>query len=233
MKAVQGITELITGQGLVNVDFQDLKTVMTKRGPAIMGIGQATGDERARKAVEQAVCSPLLDDLSIDGAQGILINITGPNDLTLEESATICEFVTAAAHPEAEIFHGVVLDGNLAEEDLIKVTVIATGLGDSQAKAEEVQPGSDARAHLTLVDEPPVDLVEPVPAEAAAAPAPRKTTGAVLKAAAGPAASSVASGGERSIGEARRNRLNKRYGGSVSLGEDNYDIPTYIRHSPD
>ncbi|GHV56256.1 cell division protein FtsZ [Deltaproteobacteria bacterium] len=238
LKAVQGITELITGRGLVNVDFQDLKTVMTKRGPAIMGVGQAAGDDRARKAAEQAVCSPLLDDLSIDGAQGILINITAPKDLTLEEISTICNFVTAAAHPEAEIFHGVAYDDNLAEDGLIKVTVIATGLGEAQAKLEETDKPAGGRAILTLVEEPPVDLVEPVPlaeeqvpVEAVGQP-PKKTAGPVLKAASGPVSVHMAPSGERSVGEARRNRLAKRYE-SIRLDGDNFDIPTYLRHSPD
>lgn len=140
LKAVQGITDLITGKGLVNVDFQDLKTVMTKRGPTIMGVGQATGDDRALKAALQAVSSPLLDDLTIDGAQGVLINITGPNNLGLEEVSTVCSLVTKEAHPDAEIFHGVTFDDSLAEEGIVKVTVIATGLG---GRIQQVQMSDD------------------------------------------------------------------------------------------
>ncbi len=148
LKAVQGITDLITGKGLVNVDFQDLKTVMTKRGPTIMGVGQASGEDRALKAAQQAVSSPLLDDLTIDGAQGVLINITGPNDLGLEEVSTICSLVTREAHPDAEVFHGVTFDESLTEEGLIKVTVIATGLGGIPEQAAKDDDGAGRRSSL-------------------------------------------------------------------------------------
>ncbi len=148
LKAVQGITDLITGKGLVNVDFQDLKTVMTKRGPSIMGVGQASGEDRALKAAQQAVASPLLDDLTIDGAQGVLINITGPSNLGLEEVSAVCTLITKEAHPDAEIFHGVTFDDSLEEEGLLKVTVIATGLGErserERIKAEEAREKEEA-----------------------------------------------------------------------------------------
>jgi len=255
LKAVQGITDLITGQGLVNVDFQDLKTVMTKRGPAIMGVGQASGPDRARKAVEEAVMSPLLDDLSIAGAQGILINITGPgpNDLGLEEIATISDFVTAAAHPEAEIFTGMAFDSSLAEDGLVKVTVIATGLG-GQAAAVEKQP-----AALVKPVEEPERPAEPVRAEAPveepkvlkytpppAAPAPQvlpreaERTPAHQKASIGSASRrerlrryEALGYGEGNLEHPAIDRIKRKPLDSLNLGEDNYAVPAYLRRSAD
>ena len=175
LKAVQGITDLITGKGLVNVDFQDLKTVMTKRGPTIMGVGQASGEDRALKAAQQAVSSPLLDDLTIDGAQGVLINITGPNDLGLEEVSTICSLVTREAHPDAEVFHGVTFDESLAEEGLIKVTVIATGLGGMQEKSRPREQHErrtlEAAGHVIPQAKPLVQPSSPMPQPQMSAPA--------------------------------------------------------------
>ena len=244
LKAVQGITDLITGQGLVNVDFQDLKTVMTKRGPAIMGVGQANGPDRARKAVEEAVLSPLLDDLSIAGAQGILINITGPgpNDLGLEEIATISDFVTAAAHPEAEIFTGMAFDDSLAEDGTIKVTVIATGLGHHV----DVQPA--------IVSEPveePLDMTESVQAEEPkvlkytppAAPVETletERTPAHKQAAVGSVSRrerlkryEALGYGEGNLDHPAIDRIKRKPHDSLNLGEDNYAVPAYLRRSAD
>ena len=246
LKAVQGITDLITGKGLVNVDFQDLKTVMTKRGPTIMGVGQATGEDRALKAAQQAVSSPLLDDLSINGAQGVLINITGPKDLGLEEVSTVCNLVTREAHPDAEVFHGVTYDENLEEEGLIKVTVIATGLGHPNEKKNELEipaPVQPARPEPVIVPEPvqaaPVAAeFQPQPVMAQQAPQPQ-TAPEVLhysnqqpQPERAPARPSRTNMGGRS--SSRRN-LGSRLNGvdSISLDGDNFDIPTYLRRSAD
>lgn len=252
LKAVQGITDLITGKGLVNVDFQDLKTVMTKRGPSIMGVGQASGEDRALKAAQQAVSSPLLDDLSINGAQGVLINITGPNDLGLEEVSTVCNLVTREAHPEAEIFHGVTFDDSLEEDGLLKVTVIATGLGDS--KKELDRPAEDSRPRTMAARpverqsapapvDPPEQAAPPVePAPQAAAPAaeilhysrePQPQPQAYAPRESQPEHSPARPGARTATnGAARRNRLTKRYE-SIQLDGDNFDIPTYLRRSAD
>jgi len=254
LKAVQGITDLITGQGLVNVDFQDLKTVMTKRGPAIMGVGQASGPDRARKAVEEAVMSPLLDDLSIAGAQGILINITGPgpNDLGLEEIATISDFVTAAAHPEAEIFTGMAFDPSLAEDGLVKVTVIATGLGGQNAvekqPAAPVQPVEEPRLQAepvrveAPVEEPKVLQYTPPPAAPAPPAVPREAerTPAHQKAAIGSASRrerlrryEALGYGEGNLDHPAIDRIKRKPLDSLNLGEDNYAVPAYLRRSAD
>ena len=255
LKAVQGITDLITGQGLVNVDFQDLKTVMSKRGPAIMGVGQASGADRARKAVEEAVLSPLLDDLSIAGAQGILINITGPgsNAVGLEEIAVISDFVTAAAHPEAEIFTGMAFDETLTEEDLLKVTVIATGLGQDGALsiAQRLPPGEGEESPVPNVE--PLDLIEPdspeepkvlqytpPPPSRVVTREPERTLTSSRQAAASSAnrrerlRRAEAQGyGEGNLDQPTIERIKRKPSDSFTLGEDNYEVPAYLRRSAD
>jgi len=127
-QAVQGISELITSTGLMNLDFADVKTVMSVRGMAMMGIGSGTGDNRAADAVNCAISSPLLEDNDISGAKGVLVNITGSDQMTMDDYNTVNRIVHEKVHPEANIKIGVVRDDNLG--DAIKVTVIATGFGD-------------------------------------------------------------------------------------------------------
>lgn len=129
--AVQGISDLITRPGMMNVDFADVKTVMTNRGMAMMGLGAASGDDRARKAVEAALSSPLLDDLELTGARGILVNITSDESLTLDELELINERIGEIASAEADIKCGTSFDPTVGSE--IRVTVVATGLEGSRA----------------------------------------------------------------------------------------------------
>ncbi len=238
LKAVQGITDLITGKGLVNVDFQDLKTVMTKRGPTIMGVGQASGEDRALKAAQQAVSSPLLDDLTIDGAQGVLINITGPKDLGLQEVSTVCNLVTREAHPDAEIFHGVTYDDSLEEEGLIKVTVIATGLRYASEKAAEtsrpqavaspapvdLQPVTETQAPAETQDSA-IDIRTPKPAPSTPVvlPYPGRASGRVP----------VKARNSAHLGTGvRRNRSANRLENIDVDGED-YEQPAWLRLNAD
>jgi cell division protein FtsZ len=125
LQAVQGISDLIINAGMINVDFADVKTIMASNGRALMGTGIAKGDRRALEAAEMAVNSPLLDEVSVQGATGILINFTAGPDIKLREINEAAGLVQQAAHEEAEIIFGVVTDPNLA--DTVKVTVIATG----------------------------------------------------------------------------------------------------------
>lgn len=127
-QAVQGISELITSTGLMNLDFADVKTVMSVRGMAMMGIGTGNGDNRAADAVNSAISSPLLEDNDISGAKGVLVNITGSDQMTMDDYNTVNRIVHEKVHPEANIKIGVVRDDDLGET--IKVTVIATGFGD-------------------------------------------------------------------------------------------------------
>lgn len=141
-QGVQGISDLIVVPGLINLDFADVKAVMTGTGAALMGIGFGSGDNRAADAAKDAVASPLLET-SIDGAQGILLNITGGPDLTLHEINEAAEIVRGSADKEANIIFGTVIDDKMSGE--VKITVIATGFGAGLREgAEASQPADKA-----------------------------------------------------------------------------------------
>jgi cell division protein FtsZ len=125
-QGVQGITDLITVPGLINLDFADVRTIMRDAGSALMGIGTASGDNRAAEAATAAVSSPLLET-TLDGATGVLLNITGPPDVGLFEVTEAAEVVTSHADPNANVIFGAVTDDSLKED--VRVTVIATGFG--------------------------------------------------------------------------------------------------------
>ena len=131
-QAVKGISDLILYEGLVNVDFADVKAVMSEMGMAMMGSGEGSGENRAIEAAEKAISSPLLEDISISGARGILINVTAGPDVTLQEINEAAELIHAEAHDEANIIWGMVIDQNMG--DNVRVTVIATGFGDREPK---------------------------------------------------------------------------------------------------
>jgi cell division protein FtsZ len=130
-QGVQGITDLITVPGIVNLDFADVRTIMRDAGSALMGIGIGSGDSRAGDASRTAVSSPLLES-SIEGATGILLNITGPSDLGLFEVNEAAEVVTGAADQNANVIFGAVIDDELGDE--VRVTVIATGFGGQRRR---------------------------------------------------------------------------------------------------
>jgi len=150
LSGVQGITELITTPGLINVDFNDVKSVMKDAGSALMGIGAATGEDRALRAVESAISSPLLE-ASIDGAHGVLMFFQGGSDLSLQEVFASSQLVREAAHPEANIIFGNVIDDALGDE--IRVTVIAAGF-DDVADAQMSRP-SAARVAAPVAQQRP------------------------------------------------------------------------------
>ncbi|TLQ46533.1 cell division protein FtsZ [Streptomyces marianii] len=180
LSGVQGITDLITTPGLINLDFADVKSVMSEAGSALMGIGSARGDDRAVAAAEMAISSPLLE-ASIDGARGVLLSISGGSDLGLFEINEAAQLVSEAAHPEANIIFGAVIDDALGDE--VRVTVIAAGfdggqpparrenvIGSSSAKREEPAPAArpePARSLGGLGTVSPRE--EPAPAEPAPA----------------------------------------------------------------
>lgn len=139
--AIEGISALITVHGLINVDFADVKTIMQDAGTALMGIGYGTGDSRAAEAARAAVDSPLLEQ-SIDGAKGVLFNITGGNDLSMFEVDEAARIITEAADPEANVIFGAVIDENYTGE--VKCTVIATGFDDEGVSA---RPAMSAPMH--------------------------------------------------------------------------------------
>ena len=133
-QAAKGISDLINVQGVINLDFADVETIMKNMGEAIMGTGVASGEERATLAAQQAISSPLLDDASIKGAQGVLVNITGGSDLTLMEANEATSIIFEEAGPSANIIFGAVIDNELKDE--IRVTVIATGFNIPKAVSQ-------------------------------------------------------------------------------------------------
>jgi len=134
LQATKGISELITIPGLINLDFADVKTVMAEMGDALFGIGYGTGENRAKEAATQAISCPLLDNVSIFGARGVLVNITGGVGMTLLEASEAASLVTEASGEDANIIFGAVIDENLQDE--LRVTVIATGFGNHNHKNE-------------------------------------------------------------------------------------------------
>ena len=130
LNAVRGISDLINNTGIINCDFADVRTVMSNKGLALMGTGSSSGEKRAIKAASDAISSPLLEDISINGATGIIINITGNENLTMHETNEAVTLIMEAAHEDAEIIFGTVIDETMGED--IKVTVIATGLNSEK-----------------------------------------------------------------------------------------------------
>jgi cell division protein FtsZ len=127
-QAVQGISDLITTSGLINVDFADVKAIMSERGMAMMGIGIASGENRAVEAATKAISSPLLEDIDISGAKGVLVNITGSSSMTMDEFDAASKVIHEKVHEDANIIVGLVIDESLGEH--VKITAIATGFGD-------------------------------------------------------------------------------------------------------
>jgi cell division protein FtsZ len=138
-QAVQGISDLITKPGLINLDFADVKSIMKGMGMAFMGTGIASGENRAVDAARKAISSPLLVDTSIEGARGVLINITGGKDMTLHEVSKASELIHTLSHPDANIIFGTVIDPTLKE--MVKVTVIATGFEDREGAEDAYEEG--------------------------------------------------------------------------------------------
>src|SRR5207247_10958262 len=145
LQAVRGISDLITVHGLINLDFADVRTIMSEMGMAMMGAAVAQGENRAVEAAQKAISSPLLEDLSIQGALGVLINITGPPDLSLHEVNEAATLIQEEAEDDANIIFGAVIDESMGDE--VRVTVIATGFGArAEARGEPRAGRREARA---------------------------------------------------------------------------------------
>ena len=147
--AVQGIADLIMRPGMINVDFADVRTVMSEMGAAMMGTGSASGENRAREAAERAINSPLLDDINLAGARGILVNITAGLDLSLGEFAEVGDTIEEFASDDATVVIGTVIDPEMT--DILKVTVVATGLGGVETRPQLVPVETPARARRSGV----------------------------------------------------------------------------------
>ena len=157
--AVQGIAELITRPGLINVDFADVRTVMAEMGMAMMGSGESSGEDRAREAAEAAASSPLLEDINLAGANGILVNVTAGMDLSIGEFQEVGNTVKEYASPDATVVVGTVIDPEMT--DRIRVTVVATGLGQQAANSESPmrivrRPAVQTEPNYQTLDKPTV-----------------------------------------------------------------------------
>ena len=155
--SVQGIAELITCPGLINVDFADVRTVMSEMGMAMMGAGSASGENRAREAATAAISSPLLEDVNISGAQGILVNVTAGLDLSIGELDDVGTAITDLASDDANVVVGTVIDANMAEGEL-RVTMVATGLGKDRLNADApvamIQPEKNGEVDYKKLERP-------------------------------------------------------------------------------
>ena len=217
LNAVQGISDLIQYHGYINVDFADVKTIMADRGQALMGTGRASGDKRALCAMEQAIASPLLEDISIDGATGLLINITGGRDMTLQEVNEALTLVHDAADPEAEIIFGSLIDDGVRDE--VKITIIATGFQHKEPKF---------RGHVT-----PVPVQVPLLGRTPTNPSHPALPAAPDVASLVPAKAVV--GGVRAPSAPDHKAVSPRSvtlkEPSLPLDEDQFDIPTFLRRA--
>jgi len=155
--AVQGIAELITCPGLINVDFADVRTVMSEMGMAMMGTGTATGENRAKEAAQAAISSPLLEDINISGAQGILVNVTAGLDLSIGELDDVGTAITELASADANVVVGTVIDSSMTDGEL-RVTMVATGLGKDKILADvplaAIQPESNGEVDYKKLERP-------------------------------------------------------------------------------
>ncbi|MBJ22004.1 MAG: cell division protein FtsZ [Deltaproteobacteria bacterium] len=247
LNAVRGISDLITIHGLINLDFADVRTVMNEAGVALMGTGTGQGDTRAIDAASAAISSPLLEDLSIDGARGVLINITGGSEMTLFEVNEASSLVHEAAHEDANIIVGAVIDEALGDDEL-RVTVIATGLDSAEVRRTPPAPpsppeprrrlpdgGEEIERERAMVDAPnvtPIREPSPMPAMASsdgenAEPSERRQQAA---AAGGQSAEEMAASGLGFISPFEDELdtpafLRKRSSG----GDDDRDIPAFMR----
>jgi cell division protein FtsZ len=206
--AVGGIAEIINVPGLVNVDFEDVRTVMGEMGKAMMGSSTAAGVDRARVAAEEAVASPLLEGIELSGARGVLVNITASNSLGLKEYKEVMNTIRQYTAPEATVICGAVFDDSM--EDSLRVTVVATGLGGIAVKARKPEmvvieqtykrTGTDNRPVIDVTNQSPMDL------------------------------SSVMSSAR---GNSMRTPSSNQAKDMADAGMDKYDIPAFLRRQSD
>jgi cell division protein FtsZ len=221
LNAVQGISDIIQVHGMINVDFADVRTIMGEQGMALMGTGRAGGDRRAAEAMGLAISSPLLEDITVDGATGLLVNVTGGPSLTLHEVNEALSMVQAAADGDANIIFGAVIDDRIGDE--VKITVIATGFKQEpirlmNAKALEApRPAAVQVPQSAPVAVRPQPLTRPVappasPVASAREPAPTRLVTAPAAARPQPA-------------------LARREAGYKGADDDQYDIPAFMRRN--
>ncbi|MFH1243654.1 MAG: cell division protein FtsZ [Pseudomonadota bacterium] len=222
LQAVKGISELIMSSGFINLDFADVKKVMEQMGTAIMGMGRASGEKRALEAAQMAINSPLLEDITIDGAKGLLMNITGPPDMTMEEIDEASAFVKGEVNKDAEIFWGMAFDEAMKDE--VQITVIATGIDkveDEYVGRYGKTRGFDYGKVVNIRDVTPEEVEEDWTVRVNGEPLDIPTfqrKGATL---------SAYSGDERAE-ERRRSFLSR-----LHLRKENLEYPTFLRAKAD
>jgi cell division protein FtsZ len=234
--ATKGISDLITVPGLVNLDFADVKTVMAERGNALMGAGNATGPNRAYEAAQSAVSSPLLDDISISGAEALLVNVTGGESMTLHEINEAVSVVVDAAGHDANVIFGAVIDEGAG--DALSITVIATGFGKVEAKtrpgAEMFRPAM-VRPHAPVPRPQPPQIFEIEPQRAA--PRPPVTVRPALEfdeddAEPAEAPEAAPAAGSRASFRMQPGTARRPFGGRA-ITRDNMDVPAFMRKQMD
>ncbi len=255
LQAVKGISDLITIPGLINLDFADVRTIMGEMGMALMGTGVGQGDNRANEAAQKAISSPLLENVSINGATGIIINITGPSDMTLFEVNEASKLIQQEAHEEANIIFGAVIDEKL--KDALRVTVIATGFNKETKKSHFI-PATTLPKYKSI----PVTAAAPSPTLHSS---PVSTSSSMINTRPTPIQSSSGFVREESIeldiqkfkpmmkqpileeepgtqydllksrGGNEASELKKLVAeiGAIDLNQDEYDIPTFLRKQAD
>jgi len=168
-QAVQGISEVIHSHGMINVDFADVKAIMSERGMAMMGIGMGSGDDRAVQAAKRAIESPLLEDIDVSGARGVLVNITGSSSLTMDEFEAVNRTIHEKVHEDANIIVGVAIDESMGDD--VKVTAIVTGFGD---RFDVVKDRRELRSVAALSARPEVSYDTPAFVRAERQPLPQR-----------------------------------------------------------
>ena len=165
MQAVRGISDLITVHGLINLDFADVRTIMAEMGMAMMGTGAASGENRAVEAAQKAISSPLLEDVSIHGAKGVLINITGSHDLSMHEVSEAASLIQEEAHEDANIIFGAVIDERMGDD--VRITVIATGFGEPARETRRPGLGVAVGERPRELSRPSINVPREVPSPSA------------------------------------------------------------------
>ncbi|MEM7409275.1 MAG: cell division protein FtsZ [Myxococcota bacterium] len=235
--AVRGISDLITIHGLINLDFADVRTIMNEMGVALMGTGVANGEDRAEEAARMAISSPLLEDLSIDGARGVLINITGSSDLSLFEVNEASTLIQEAAHEDANIIFGAVIDDEVPEGEM-RVTVIATGLDgervgrDPRETTTEIRVEEHSNVTPLRFDASPEPAPAPAPARAparASEPAPEPAPSAPAQTTMLPAATADEIAAPTTAPEPPAGQPEGE--DWMSPFEDELDVPTFLRRN--
>jgi cell division protein FtsZ len=239
LNAVQGISDLIQVHGLVNVDFADVRTIMGSQGMALMGTGRSSGSRRAMEAMQAAISSPLLEDITLDGATGLLVNITGGPSLTLHEVNEAVTMAQTAADADANIIFGSVVDDRLGDE--VKITVIATGFAQKDVPIRNAQP--PWQQPIPQVAQRPAAAAAATPAPAAHAAHTHAAHAAPPAQAPAPAPAEVARATVAARAPIRLAQpvpaavaprppalpTRRDGGGFKPLDEDQYDIPAFLR----